>query len=48
MLPPPAIEGMKPLSSESMAGFASAAKGVTTEAEAGDNKAGLVVLNGTS
>lgn len=39
---------MKPLSSESMAGFASAAKGVTTEAEAGSNEAGLVVLNGSN
>jgi hypothetical protein len=42
---------MKPLSSESMAGFASAAKGVTTEKElegaGGSNAAGLMVLNGS-
>ncbi|KAI9633303.1 putative polynucleotide adenylyltransferase [Dioszegia hungarica] len=51
MAPPPAIQGMKPLSSESMAGFASAAKGVTTEKElegaGGSNAAGLMVLNGS-
>jgi hypothetical protein len=33
--PPPAIEGMPPLSATAMASFASAAKGVTTKQEAG-------------
>lgn len=47
--PPPAIEGMPPLSGAAMSSFASAAKGVTTkqEMEELDNKQGLIVLNGS-
>ena len=46
--PPPAIEGMPPLSATAMSSFASAAKGVTTRDEVNelDNKEGLIVLNG--
>lgn len=43
--PPPAIEGMPPLSNVAMASFASAAKGVTTAEE---GKEGLLVLNGAA
>ena len=50
IVPPPAIEGMPPLSATAMSSFASAAKGVTTKQEIGasDNKEGLIVLNGTA
>lgn len=49
--PPPGIEGMPPLSGAVVAGFASAAKGVTTAQEVkdeGGNKEGLLVLNNAS
>ena len=46
--PPPAIQGMPPLSATAMSSFASAAKGVTTKQEVNelDNKEGLIILNG--
>lgn len=44
LLPPPAIQGMPPLSTEAMAGFASAARGVTRGE--GVNTEGLTVSNG--
>lgn len=52
--PPPAIEGMAPLSAAAMSSFASAANGVTTEAATsngngtGQDGDGKVVLNGVS
>jgi len=48
--PPPAIQGMPPLSATAMSSFASAAKGVTTKEELDslDNKEGVIVLSGTA
>ncbi|KAK1921134.1 putative polynucleotide adenylyltransferase [Papiliotrema laurentii] len=51
MAPPPGIESMPPLSGVALAGFASAAGGITTAEEVqqeGGNKEGLLVLNGTT
>ena len=52
--PPPAIQGMAPLSAAAMSSFASAANGVTTDAATsngnrnGQEGDGKVVLNGVS
>jgi poly(A) polymerase len=48
--PPPAIQGMAPLSATAMSSFASAANGVTTDSSNGGPQSGdgKVVLNGVS
>ena len=51
--PPPAIEGMAPLSAAALSSFASAANGVTTDAATSNGNGtqegdGKVVLNGVS